>query len=391
MVSPTASYDQCGAADLPPFGAASAPRGTRSDRIGAGREEGEGEEHAMRWGTGSRQRLRGPPEDPGAPAIILEAEGFQSPPKTSRLLGMASSSSGQPSSADLMSLMVKMMEKHDATAAQNDLLLKTIMGRVDSHDDALTKMARKVEELNDNMDNIELGHLAEGIPEEKIAKMEKDIADRMEAKMEAMMAALEQEMRAKGPPAVPPRAPQATAGTDADTVVIGGVHRDTPKQQILKVWERVVLPKLRQKFDLAGCEAYCPYLLSLVLFCRCSSPRLARQIVAYLRSCSPRTRLNNDEFGLWASPQKTREQKDRARRLMRLASCLQGFFHPGAAATETYKLVCWRSGTVRREGRLSLRRQNQDPRRLVVSENLSDGLLSTSTSTRPSPAKSSAR
>lgn len=132
------------------------------------------------------------PKIPKRPATILEAEGVQSPAKTSRLLG-AASSSGQPSNADLMSMVVKMMETHDATTAQNDLLLKTIVGRVDSHDDALVKMARKVEESNDKMDNIELGRLAEGISQENMARMAKDIADRMEAKMEARMAALEQE------------------------------------------------------------------------------------------------------------------------------------------------------------------------------------------------------
>lgn len=54
----------------------------------------------------------------------------------------------------------------------------------------------------------------------------------------------------------------------------------------------------------------------------------------------------SNELGFWASFQKMCEQKERARRLMRLASCLQSLFHPGTAATETYELVCWRSGTV---------------------------------------------
>lgn len=133
-------------------------------------------------------------------------------------------------------MMVKMMENHDAATAQSDMMFNTIAGRVDAHDDTLLRMSRKMGELNEQIDNLELSRCAQSMTDHHASRIEKDIAARMEAKMEERMAALEQEMRMTGPPVMPTTTSGTTSAaatsTDTDTVVIGGIHRDTPKQQI---------------------------------------------------------------------------------------------------------------------------------------------------------------
>lgn len=126
------------------------------------------------------------------------------------------------------------------------------------------------------------------------------------------------------------------------------MRQDTSKLQILRVFDKVVRPKLAGRFDLRSWEAFCPYLLSSAGFLRAPTPALARQAVPFLRNLSGgmRVKLNGEELSLWSTIQKTQDQKDRARRLMRLAAFVLGAFHPGVETTETYKLSCWRCGTV---------------------------------------------
>lgn len=49
---------------------------------------------------------------------------------------------------------------------------------------------------------------------------------------------------------------------------------------------------------------------------------------------------------MWTTLLETKEQKDRSRRLMRVATCLQGYFVSTAHKVETYKLVCWKSSSI---------------------------------------------
>lgn len=129
--------------------------------------------------------------------------------------------------------------------------------------------------------------------------------------------------------------------------MIGGFRRDPPKAHILKVREKVLQPRLVENFDdMSGLEAYCPYLLSSVLFLRCGSPREARAAVGFLRASSLRVKLNNEELSLWFTLQKTKEQKDRSKRLMRMAACVQANFLGNITPTETFKFVCWKSGSI---------------------------------------------
>lgn len=61
----------------------------------------------------------------------------------------------------------------------------------------------------------------------------------------------------------------------------------------------------------------------------------------FQRSKAARAKVNGDEFNICTTLQKTKEQKDRGLRLMRLGS---RSFKADAPPTETYKLMRWRPG-----------------------------------------------
>lgn len=102
----------------------------------------------------------------------------------------------------------------------------------------------------------------------------------------------------------------------------------------------------RRKVDLDNDEVYCPYLLSSVLFLCCGTPRESRAAVGFLRTAALRITMHNEELSMWATLQKTKEQKDRPRRLMRVAACVQANFQGNVTLAERYRLVCWKSGVI---------------------------------------------
>lgn len=75
----------------------------------------------------------------------------------------------------------------------------------------------------------------------RFRQLEQDMAKRMDL--------LEQEMRRKGPLAVPAVVASSSSGTEVDSIVIGGFKQDTPKAQALKVHDRALQPKLAKRFD----------------------------------------------------------------------------------------------------------------------------------------------
>lgn len=272
------------------------------------------------------------------------------PAKTSR-------KAHQPSNADLMDFPKDMKAQQNSTTeqlqevqgrqtettGQLDQMFRLFTQRIDGHDADLAKINQNLAEMNENIDNLELTGLAQPDPklDERLKSMEEDMLRRL--------ALLEQEMLKKGPPAEPQRGGLGTpvAPGETDTVVIGGFKRDTPKGQIIKTYERILQGRMQQRFgDMFSWEVCCPYLLSSVLFIRCPSAALARQAVNYLRSVQMRFKLGSEEITLWTTLQNSKDLKDRSRRLMRMASCLQGHFAAAAPQVETYKLVCWRSGSI---------------------------------------------
>lgn len=296
----------------------------------------EGEDHGPRPKTPKRENQE--LQDDGA-----------TPVKTSRKMK-------EPSNADLMDFLRDMREqqnetsgrleamhrKQDETSAHLDHMYKIVTQRIDNHDGELARVSRAVADLNEKIDNMELSGVAQADPsmETRLKSMEEEMARRL--------ALLEQEMIKKGPPEEPERrGPPPPSAGESDTVVIGGFKRDTPKGQIIKVYERVIMSHLQRRFvDLSSWEVYCPYLLSSVLLIRCPSASLARQAVSFLRGTPLRCKLGSEDISLWTTLQKNREQKDRSRRLMRMAAALQALFVPDAPQQETYKLVCWKSGTI---------------------------------------------
>lgn len=163
------------------------------------------------------------------------------------------------------------------------------------------------------------------------------------------LALLGQEMLKKGPLAEPQRTGQgvSVAPEETGTVVVGGFKRDTPKGHIIKTYERIPQSRMQQRFgDLSSWEVYCPYLLSSVLFIRCPSAAFTRQAVNFLRCIQMRFKLGSEEITLWTTLQTSKDQKDRSRRLMRMAACRQGHFIATTPRVETYKLICWQSGSI---------------------------------------------
>lgn len=234
-------------------------------------------------------------------------------------------------------LRARMFARQEGLSIQVDGVYKRVSARLDSHATDISRLHTNLPNLSEKIDSIELVRAA--------AAQFKDVEANFMNKFEVMEK--EPQRKYEQAPSQPPGRPGGPAATaDVDILAIGGFRQDTPKAQVLKVFEKVVRPKMAQRFDLTTWEAFCPYLLSSVCSLRAPTPALARQAVSFLRSSSLKVKLNGEELSLWSTIQKTCEQKDRARRLMRLASYVQTQYIDGMVAAETYKLICWRSGTV---------------------------------------------
>lgn len=184
--------------------------------------------------------------------------------------------------------------------------------RLDNHEEEISKLHKNIQNLGENIDNIEFG----GAADMQFRNLEASLIKKSEVMEKEWQRKYEQAPSQK---AARPEGPSPT--TELDILVIGGFRQDTPKAQILKVPERITRPKLAQRFECSSWEVFCLYLVSSVCFLRDPTPALARQAVAFLLyPGSFKVNLSGEELNLWSTMQKTRDQKDRARRLMRLAA-----------------------------------------------------------------------
>lgn len=227
-----------------------------------------------------------PKREPG------EIDAGVTPAKAKKL---AKSSSAEPPNADRLSFLRdmkaqqddaanqldQMRKKQDETASHMDRTYRLFEQRLDNHDGELLRVNHAFSDLNDKVDNLELGTTAQPDPriEERLRSMEKEIGRRL--------LLLEQETMKKGPPAEQARGPSPLSPGETDTVVVCGVKRDTPKGQITKAYELISQSRIEQRFgDLSSREVYCSYLLPSVIFIRCPNASLARQTVSFLRGVS---------------------------------------------------------------------------------------------------------
>lgn len=69
------------------------------------------------------------------------------------------------------------------------------------------------------------------------------------------------------------------------------------------------------------------------------------ELLNAMRSAKVTFSLDGTDFSIYATTQKSRSQRDRNRRLMKVASYIQNCAYDGSR-TETYQMICWRSASV---------------------------------------------
>lgn len=258
----------------------------------------------------------------------------------------APSAPQQPTNSDLLQYMQMMFAKQESAT---DTVYKTLNKRLTDHDDNLGRLTKQIGDLNERLDNMELsgvGELNEATMRrlDAMEKNDKDLLHRLSMiekdgkEATAKLAATIQEHQQQLPP--------VQGQVAGDVVQVQGFQRETPQGVIMKVYNKVIKPRLDSRFDMSPWDVRSPYMLSSQLHIKCSSPVQARQVVAALREAPLRCKAQGADVELYANLQKTQTQKDRSRRLMRMTAKILSFSTTTAKTTPTWKLVCWRSASI---------------------------------------------
>lgn len=116
---------------------------------------------------------------------------------------------------------------------------------------------------------------------------------------------------------------------------------------------RPTVPVLTDKDIQERCgfvELFSPWLLSSVAHIRYErgNERLGRNLIELARRFDGQVRMGTTPLTLWMSVLRSKAERDRNRRLLRMAEETQGHLHVDApdALQAPWKLVCWRSATV---------------------------------------------
>lgn len=96
-------------------------------------------------------------------------------------------------------------------------------------------------------------------------------------------------------------------------VQVQGFQQETPQGIIMKVYQKMIKPRLEVRFDICSWDVCSPDMLSAQLHIRCASQRQARHVVATLRE-SPHGCVQGTYVELYTNLQKTQTQTYRSRR-----------------------------------------------------------------------------
>lgn len=130
-------------------------------------------------------------------------------------------------------------------------------------------------------------------------------------------------------------------------VKIGGFEQETPRGTLEEAWANFIRPVIQARMEIEGMDVCAPDMLSSQLEARFSDFSQAILFLAALRKQDTVLRMNNHEVEIWGALQKPKEVRDRNRRLLRVAEALQQHVAPGVGINkETFKNICWISGTI---------------------------------------------
>lgn len=261
------------------------------------------------------------PRTPKRDAPTREGEAQATPAKTRR------GHDPEPTNNDLLVYMKSMFESNTAQ-------LKKLEGRFDHHERRLSDVEEGYKQMASRLNESD--------------RAEKNKIDELSKQMQSNMREVTKRLNdlAKKQEQVSTAASSATAAPQNPNdfiVIVNGFKRETPRGQLHKLFDRFVKPKVAAALQEAEYEA--PYLLSSCIHVRCGSACQQRDLLAALRSEKVVFTLDGVEYNIFGTTQKSRHQRDRNRRLMRIASYIQNCAH-GGGETETYKMVCWRSACV---------------------------------------------
>lgn len=105
-------------------------------------------------------------------------------------------------------------------------------------------------------------------------------------------------------------------------VKIGAFPQETPRGTLEEAWSTFIRPVIQGHMETAGIDGRAPYMLSSQLEARFLDSSQARLFLAALRKQDIVFRLNDQEIKIWGTIQKPKEVRERNRRLLRVAECL---------------------------------------------------------------------
>lgn len=246
-----------------------------------------------------------------------------SPPKTLRLGKKEGDAAVEPTNADLLSCMQQRMKRQEHMSTHIGDVYRTVTSRLDTHGEDISRLHKHIQNIGEKMDNIELGGVADAqFRDPRLPTSRSSTSWRR----------------------------SCSASTSRRRLRERHGRRGHPRRRMWASWSAAsgrTHPRRKSWGSLSGSYAQswrsastCRLALSLLA-------QLGVLVAGALRNSGGfKVKLNGEELNLWSTMQKTRDQKDRAQTLMRLASYAQSQFHDVFTNPETYKLICWRSGTL---------------------------------------------
>lgn len=245
---------------------------------------------------------------------------------------------GAPTPEEVQQQILTAVLALQTTTQDTKLLLSRLTDRVVAHDKTLDDIEQKLTamqkgnakectDLTKRMDDLQL---AVNKNDEKMRDFQRKLDEK--------------------PAAAPASSSSSSALGGASTspdevVVLGGFHRNTPRQIV----ETSLRPVVRAMHDRINGEIkvapQAPYLLGSCGHLRLHRD-LAHRVLQEIRSRDYFMTVNGERLKVWATLQKPREIRERSKKLIRMAAVLQASLRSPDQVQENYKVVCWRSSSV---------------------------------------------
>lgn len=272
-----------------------------------------------------------PPKTPKRAQECPNADGSASPQKVSR---QCEDDEGyEPTNRDLMMFLRNMQDSQSTPLRQLNTRLGEAEVRIARVEDATIARLDNVEA---KLESMELSEGADISARARITELEATIR-----KMDQLFKHIQSNATAASS-----STSLAAPRMDDNLVILGGFKRETPRGQLEEVWARQLLKEIEKNVDLRGYEAFCPYMLSSVLFARCPDSSSARSLVSLVRRLNLTAKIKGINYNIWATLQKPKEVKPLESAPVEVGGVLEGFLGADVPQTENWKCVCWSSGTI---------------------------------------------